>query len=92
MSEQWPHFGSGESDAGPNEAGSSSTNGAEPDAAPSDLVTAIEEARAATEEPANETVTATETVLAYERHHDGRRLTALTNQSGKYVTLWYHAA
>jgi hypothetical protein len=61
MSEQWPHFGSGESDAGSNEAGSSSTNGAEPDAAPSDLVTAIEEARAATEEPANEPVTATET-------------------------------
>ena len=61
MSEQWPHFGSGESDAGSNEAGSSSTNGAEPDAAPGDLVTAIEDARSATEEPANDTVTATET-------------------------------
>jgi hypothetical protein len=61
MSEQWPHFGSGESDAGSNEAGSSSTNGAEPDAAPDDLVTAIEEARAATEGPAGETVEATET-------------------------------
>src|SRR6476620_7177164 len=47
MSEQWPHFGSGDSEAGPNEAGSSSANGAEPDAAQGDLVTAIEEARAA---------------------------------------------
>ena len=63
MSEQWPHFGSGDSEAGPNEAGSSSANGAEPDAAQGDLVTAIEEARAATEEPAADTVTATETAV-----------------------------